>query len=214
MFSITYRHLFRKWFRQTRRHYPKQSWRHTASRRMLILPNHTGNINTHYDIAAAQCKRSMTKHITSNFILMPFCIREHLCSELFPSFNHLLYLESSVSLPPPYNIHEYIHIYFAHLISAVNLLFVQQILTEHTENNNTLQNSITHWGRVTHICVSRLTMTGSDNGLSPGRRQAIIRTNAGILLIGSLGTNFSEFMKIRLKCRLRNGGHFVSASMR
>ena len=33
---------------------------------------------------------------------------------------------------------------------------------------------------------------GSDNGLSPGRRKAIIWTNAGILLIGLLGTNFSE----------------------
>ena len=51
---------------------------------------------------------------------------------------------------------------------------------------------LTHWGRVTHICVSRLTITGSDNGLSPGRRQAIIWTNAGIVLIGPLGTNFSE----------------------
>ena len=63
-------------------------------------------------------------------------------------------------------------------------------------------------GRVTHICVSRLTITGSDNGVSPGRRQAIIWTNAGILLLGPLGTNFSEnsieiltfsFMKKRLK---------------
>ena len=45
---------------------------------------------------------------------------------------------------------------------------------------------------MTHICVSRLTVTGSDNGLSPGRRQAIIWTIAGILLIGPLGTNFSE----------------------
>ena len=51
---------------------------------------------------------------------------------------------------------------------------------------------ITHWGRVTHICVSQLTIIGSDNGLSPGRRQAIIWTNAGILLIGPLGTNLSE----------------------
>ena len=51
---------------------------------------------------------------------------------------------------------------------------------------------LTHWGRVTHICVSRPTITGSDNGLSPGRRQAIIWTNVGILLIGPLGTNFSE----------------------
>ena len=55
-------------------------------------------------------------------------------------------------------------------------------------------NELTHWGRVTHICVSDLTSIGSDNGLSPGRRQAIIRTNAGILLIRPLGTNFSEFL--------------------
>ena len=53
---------------------------------------------------------------------------------------------------------------------------------------------LTHWGRVTHICVSKLTVIGSDNGLSPGRRQAIISTNAGILLIGPLGTNFSEIL--------------------
>ena len=59
-----------------------------------------------------------------------------------------------------------------------------------------------------HICVNRLTITGSDNGLSPGWRQAIIWTNAGILSIGPLGTNFSEnlieiltfsFRKMRLK---------------
>ena len=48
---------------------------------------------------------------------------------------------------------------------------------------------LTHWGRVTHICVSKQTSIGSDNGLSPGRRQAIIWANAGILLIGPLGTN-------------------------
>ena len=51
---------------------------------------------------------------------------------------------------------------------------------------------LTHWGRVTHICVSNSTIIGSDNGLSPGRRQAIIWNNAGILLIEPLGTNFSE----------------------
>ena len=55
-------------------------------------------------------------------------------------------------------------------------------------------NSLTHWGRVTHICVSKLTIIGSHNDLSPGRRQAIIWTNAGILLTGSLGRNFSEFL--------------------
>ena len=45
-----------------------------------------------------------------------------------------------------------------------------------------------------HICVSDLTSIGSNNGLSPGRRQAIIITNAGILLIRPLGTNFSGFL--------------------
>ena len=34
----------------------------------------------------------------------------------------------------------------------------------------------------------------SNNGLSPGRRQAIIWTNVGILLIGPLGTNFNEIL--------------------
>ena len=67
---------------------------------------------------------------------------------------------------------------------------------------------LTHWGRVTHICVGDLTIIGSDNGLSPERHQAVIWTNAGILLIGPLGTNFSELLieiqtfslkKIRLK---------------
>ena len=43
-----------------------------------------------------------------------------------------------------------------------------------------------------HICVGKLSIIGPDNGLSPNRRQAIIWTNAGILLIGTLGTNFSE----------------------
>ena len=61
-----------------------------------------------------------------------------------------------------------------------------------------------------HIGIKRLWLTiiGSDNGLSPDRRQAIIWTNAGLLLIGPLGTNFSEilieiltfsFKKMRLK---------------
>ena len=55
-------------------------------------------------------------------------------------------------------------------------------------------NKLTHWGRVTHICVSILAIIGSDNGLSPGRRQAIIWSNTGILLIRTLGTNFSEIL--------------------
>ena len=51
---------------------------------------------------------------------------------------------------------------------------------------------LTHWGRVMHTCVSNLTIIGSDNGLSPYRRQAIIWINVETLSIRNLGTNFSE----------------------
>ena len=47
---------------------------------------------------------------------------------------------------------------------------------------------------MTHICVGKLTIIASDNGLSPGRRQAIIWTNSGILLIWPLWTNFSGIL--------------------
>ena len=40
--------------------------------------------------------------------------------------------------------------------------------------------------KLSHICV--------NNGLSPGRHQAIIWTSAGILLIGALGINLSEIL--------------------
>ena len=66
--------------------------------------------------------------------------------------------------------------------------------TDYESSNEFQWLGLTHWGRVTHICVSKLTTIGSDNGLSPGRRQAIIWTNAGILLIGPLGTDFSEIL--------------------
>ena len=69
------------------------------------------------------------------------------------------------------------------------------------------QPSLTHWCRVTHICVGNLTIIGSDKGLSPNRRQAIIWSSDGILWIRPSGTNFSDilikyltfwFMKMRL----------------
>ena len=44
------------------------------------------------------------------------------------------------------------------------------------------------YASVKHISID------SDNGLSPGRHQAIIWTNVRILLIGPLGTNFSEIV--------------------
>ena len=51
---------------------------------------------------------------------------------------------------------------------------------------------VTNWGQDTHICVIIQTIIDSDNGLSPVRRQAIIRTNAGLLSVWSLRTYFSD----------------------
>ena len=81
---------------------------------------------------------------------------------------------------------------------------------------------LTHWGRVTHLCVCKLAIIVSDIGLSPGRHQVIIYTNGGILPTGPSGTNFTEilnaiyilsFKKMHSKCQ-EIGDHFVSAAMR
>ena len=47
---------------------------------------------------------------------------------------------------------------------------------------------------MTHIRVSKLTIIGSDNGLSHDWRQAIIWTSAVILLMEPLETNFNEIL--------------------
>ena len=64
-----------------------------------------------------------------------------------------------------------------------------------------------HSGRVIHIWVSKLTIIGSDDSLSPGRHQAIIRPNCVILLVRPLGTNFNDIL-IEIY-NLGNGGNFV-----
>ena len=78
------------------------------------------------------------------------------------------------------------------------------------------------WGRVTHIYVGNLIIMGSDNCLAPGLRQAFIRISDWILLIGPLGTNFSEILieiqtlslkKMPWKVSSANVGHFFVASI-
>ena len=82
-------------------------------------------------------------------------------------------------------------------------------------------------GIVHHIRINILRPTiqviiGPDNGLSPGRRQAIIWTNAELLSNGSLWNkvqwNFkqnSNFFIGDMHCKMSsaNGSHLVSASM-
>ena len=52
---------------------------------------------------------------------------------------------------------------------------------------------LTHLQCLIYALVNRVS-TGSDNGLSPFQCQAIFWTNAGLLSIGLIGTNFSEIV--------------------
>ena len=59
-------------------------------------------------------------------------------------------------------------------------LFSYKTMTHLTYKVNSWR-LLTHWGQLTHICVSKLNSIGSGNGLVPGRRQTIMWTNDGIL---------------------------------
>ena len=86
---------------------------------------------------------------------------------------------------------------------------------------NHSHNHLTHWGRVTHICVGNQTIIGSDNGMSPFRRHSLSEPMLGYFMC-SLGTNISEILsgintfdstKCIWNCCLRDGGRFVPAAM-
>ena len=79
-----------------------------------------------------------------------------------------------------------------------------------------------YWGRVICVCINNSTSIVSDNGLLPGWCKAIMWTNDMILLLGPLGTNFSEilieihtfsFKKMYLKILSVKWQPFFSASM-
>ena len=79
---------------------------------------------------------------------------------------------------------------FYKLCISLPLSIFQQIYTSLYYLNKPL----TDGGQVTHICVGELAIIGSDNVLPTVRHQAIIWTNAGILLILLLDTNFNELL--------------------
>ena len=84
------------------------------------------------------------------------------------------------------------------LLGILDFAVITNIITEGKETANGLKVpngglcNLTHWGHETHICVCNLTIIGSNNGLSPGRCQTIIWTNAGLLFFEPFGTYFSE----------------------
>ena len=78
--------------------------------------------------------------------------------------------------------------------STLSFLFYYVNLSKGELLVNLIVSTLIDWGRVTHICVGNITIIGSDNCLSPGRRHAIIWTDAGILLIGPSATDVNEIL--------------------
>ena len=110
------------------------------------------------------------------YITYHHCVKYHLRNYInsSPQFNQSFLLSTAVHRSAPHRIE------ISHTICSKSYKSMKGVLT--------------HWGRVTHICVSKLNIIGPDNGLAPIRRLAIIWTNAGILLIGPLGINFSKIL--------------------
>ena len=71
------------------------------------------------------------------------------------------------------------------------------------QNGKHFVQALTHWGQGMHICVSKLTIIGSDNGLLLGQCQAFIWTNIvkivnwtlGNKLQGNLNQNLNIFIQ-------------------
>ena len=77
--------------------------------------------------------------------------------------------------------------------SAIYTIKQAKVFT-YTNNESKVFHKFLYGTQITCARVDKLTIIGSDNGLSPRRPQAIIWTNAGILLFGPLGTNFGEIL--------------------
>ena len=110
-----------------------------------------------------------------------------------PSFNH-----RNFKLKKKYIVESYKYILIERPWPVCSFLYFEYI----PACNNILHYNIcylfpvflTHWGQVTHISVSKLAIIRSNNGLLPGRSQAIIWIIAGILLIQILGPNLSRIL--------------------
>ena len=104
------------------------------------------------------------------------------------------YLQSKFYMAHHVGLLFFIQLLWNHIYPSYWKYYVLYSYQKNYIDRNKLYTHLTHWGRVTYICVVNLTINGSDNGLSSGRRQAIIWTNAGMLLIAHSGTNFSDIL--------------------
>ena len=102
-------------------------------------------------------------------------------------------------------VHGSLHVHALHRLARCDLDLMSPVIADHLipigstpaddgQHHYRPGAALNHWGRVTNICVGNITIIGSNNGLPPGRRQTIIRSNVGLLLIEPSGRNFGEIL--------------------
>ena len=147
-------------------------------------------------IASFEYTRYCSRHIKREKIWIWFCIN----AKMFQNrISKILYMEPLFNTSTNRNI-------------SIEWFISKWKFRAKAQRGYTRHHMLTHWSRVTHICVGKVTIIGSDNGLSPARHQAIIWTNAGILLIGHLRTNFSEILIKIETCSLLMKKHLKVSS--
>ena len=119
------------------------------------------------------------------------------------------------------------HLISSHLISSHLIFISSHLISSHLISSHLISSYLIsshlilscHWSHLisSHLILSYLVID-SYNGMSPVRRQGIVWTNAELLSIGPLGTNFGQVVKFKYfhsrkyiwKYRQKNVGHFVS----
>ena len=129
-----------------------------------------------------------TSHELQN-IRVVLCLLVRSYTSLLGTYNHACWLSVTLYILSSTRLHS------AHFILLLCIpIYARRNQISRGRFQNKLypcntHNCLTHWSRVTHICVGKPTIIGSDNDLSPGRRQAIIWTNVEIRLMGPLETS-------------------------
>ena len=138
--------------------------------------------------------RNCSAYVNFNIQTKSICqdMALHVCWEVVCYLSYTFFVFSG-PLKCPWRINHY-HYDFSSQLTATTSLWDCSTWYLGWMRSYFYYHGLTHWGRVMHIHVSKQTIIGSYNGLLLGWRQAIMWTNAGILLIGPLGTNFSEIL--------------------
>ena len=165
--------------RQARSHYLHQCYRRYMSTNGINRPQRFNVINSFFTLSGEITQAmGIERYITHS--INDFLIWTWLMSTDTTMLNQTLLVPTEDDAGN--YIHQPIKLILYYIISVC--LYGQPCCSNVKAVSLVISFVLNHWGRVTHVCVGKLTIIDSDNGLSPEQRKTIIWTNAGILSIG------------------------------